>query len=61
MTLDKAIAVLEALYRGGMPPSHPHPKEALRIGSEAIKAYKLARQEGRLSPDELLPGETKQD
>ena len=37
MTTDVAIGILQALYNGGISPSHPHPKEAFKLGIEALK------------------------
>jgi len=46
MTIDEAIKILEALYKGGLSPSHPNPKEAFKLGIEALKLLKLADVEG---------------
>lgn len=59
MTLTKAIKALRLLSWGNKLPLAER-IEAAKLGIEALKAYRQARQEGKLSPDELLPGETKE-
>ena len=58
MTIEEAIAILEALYRGGMSPNHPNPKEALKLGSEALKRFQRYRKDTVNSILDPLPGET---
>ena len=60
MTLDETIKEYEtALENQCLNPIHL-PKKATRLGLEALRAYKLARQDRQLSPDELLPSETRE-
>jgi len=58
MTIDKAIAILEALYRGGMSPSDPNPKDALKLGIEALKDIQRKRKAAKPQSGILLLGET---
>ena len=56
MKLERAIEILTS---AAIPYGNPDIIEATKLGIEDLKAYRQARQEGQLSPDELLPGETK--
>jgi len=60
MKLEKAIAILEALYRGGISPNDPHPQDALKLGSEALKYRLRLEQENGDITLEPLPGETEE-
>lgn len=53
MTIDKAILILEALYRGGMSPKDPNPKEAFKLGSEALQRIQQRRALG--IPEGITP------
>jgi hypothetical protein len=60
MTLKESIEYMEQGIRHQGHRQIIIPVEAAQLGVEALKAYQQARQEGQLSPDELLPSETKE-
>ncbi|MCJ7634855.1 hypothetical protein MUP77_21010 [Candidatus Bathyarchaeota archaeon] len=58
MTLDEAIERNYTTAKELSLDGSPTRARAVRLGIEALKAYRQARQEGQLSPKELLLGET---
>lgn len=57
MTIDEAIAIIEALHRGGITPNHENPRQAFKIAIEAMKRCKRARETGTFIPVYPLEGE----
>jgi len=60
MTLTEAIQILSLCKECSFDGPADALEEAHQLGIEALKAYRLARQDRQLSPEELLPGEIKE-
>lgn len=58
MTIDKAIKILQALHNGGISPNDPNPKDAFKLGIEALEEVKYYRSNPISYVLKLLPGET---
>jgi hypothetical protein len=59
MTIDEAIKELEADFTNQHPHTPARVSQAKQFGIEALKEFKRAREQGQLSPNELLKGESK--
>lgn len=60
MKLEKAIEILEELLRHVDYPLIQDDSDAIKLGIEALKAWKEHRGSGSLMDKLLLPGETKE-
>lgn len=58
MTLDKAIEILQERYRIKDPLKNPDYDDAIRLGIQALKAWKGRRHRSSMHHWPLLPGET---
>ena len=63
---ERTMTIDDAIYELNSPDDltfNRHTVEfgaALQLGIEALKAWRQAKMEGKLSPKELLPGETEE-
>ena len=61
MKIDKAIEILsDAAYKGS-PTYTPDFKDALKLGLEALKAYRKSQEARWYPPGYKLPGETSKE
>ena len=59
MTIDEAIKKLAGLAMGDSQVQMENYVPALKLGIEALKRERANREQGLISLEELLPGETK--
>jgi len=60
MTLDKAIEILNRVEPDSRPFDYEEEKEAIRLGIEALKAWKERRENYPMLNTYRLPGETEE-
>ena len=60
MTLDKAIEILNSVEPDSRPFDYEEEKEAIRLGIEALKAWKERRENYPMLNTYRLPGETEE-
>lgn len=58
MTIDEAIEILSELGEGTVEQIYNQREDAIKLGIEALQAWKLLRENPGISFDSELPGET---